>query len=79
MKFGAFFFGGVEMTDAGAGLPNSMDRRFDNAGCWKATLDSYGRSRGYMGSDGRPAAPGLVPTLEESMARFISDVVPLLS
>ena len=39
MKFGAFFFGGVEMTDAGAGLPNPMDRRFDNAACWKATLD----------------------------------------
>ena len=39
MRFGAFFFGGVEMRDAGAGLPNPMDRRFDNAACWKATLD----------------------------------------
>lgn len=39
MKVGAFFFGGVEMTDAGAGLPNPMDRRYDNAACWKATLD----------------------------------------
>ena len=39
MKFGAFFFGGVEMSDAGSGLPNPMDRRFDNAACWKATLD----------------------------------------
>ena len=39
MKFGAFFFGGVEMTDAGAGLPNPMDRRYDNAACWQATLD----------------------------------------
>ena len=39
MRFGAFFFGGVEMSDAGAGLPNPMDRRFDNAACWKATLD----------------------------------------
>ena len=39
MRFGAFFFGGVEMCDAGAGLPNPMDRRFDNAACWKATLD----------------------------------------
>ena len=38
MKIGAFFFGGVEMTDAGAGLPNPMDRRFDNAACWDATL-----------------------------------------
>ena len=39
MKIGAFFFGGVEMTDAGAGAPAPMDRRFDNASCWKATLD----------------------------------------
>ena len=27
MKLGAFFFGGVEMTDAGAGAPAPMDRR----------------------------------------------------
>ena len=38
MKLGAFFFGGVEMTDAGAGKPNPMDRRFNNAACWDATL-----------------------------------------
>jgi len=38
MKLGAFFFGGVEMTDAGAGLPNPMDRNYDNAACWDATL-----------------------------------------
>ena len=38
MKVGAFFFGGVEMPDAGAGLPNPMDRRYDNATCWDATL-----------------------------------------
>ena len=38
MRFGAFFFGGVEMSDAGAGAPNPMDRRFDNATCWAATL-----------------------------------------
>ncbi len=38
MKLGAFLFGGVEMTDAGAGLPNPMDRRYDNAHCWDATL-----------------------------------------
>ena len=38
MKLGAFFFGGVEMTDAGAGPPNPMDRSFDNAACWDATL-----------------------------------------
>ena len=38
MKVGAFFFGGVEMSDAGAGPPNPMDRRYDNAACWEATL-----------------------------------------
>lgn len=38
MKLGAFFFGGVEMDDAGAGLPAPMDRRFDNAACWDATV-----------------------------------------
>ena len=39
MKVGAFFFGGVEMSDAGAGLPNPMDRRYDNATCWAATMN----------------------------------------
>ena len=38
MKLGAFFFGGVEMSDAGAGAPSPMDRRFDNEACWSATL-----------------------------------------
>lgn len=33
---------------------------------WKF-LGPYGWSRGYMGPDGKPAAPGLIPTLEESM------------
>lgn len=37
MKLGAFFFGGVEMTDASGGAPDPMDRRFDNATCWDAT------------------------------------------
>ncbi len=39
IKLGAFLFGGVEMNDAGAGLPNPMDRRYSNEECWKATLD----------------------------------------
>ncbi|MGF1596965.1 MAG: LLM class flavin-dependent oxidoreductase [Acidimicrobiales bacterium] len=33
---------------------------------WKF-LGPYGWSRGYMGADGAPAAPGLIPTLEESL------------
>lgn len=33
---------------------------------WKF-LGPYGWSRGYMGEGGRPAAPGLIPTLEESL------------
>jgi alkanesulfonate monooxygenase SsuD/methylene tetrahydromethanopterin reductase-like flavin-dependent oxidoreductase (luciferase family) len=33
---------------------------------WKF-LGPYGWSRGYMGPDGRPVPPGLIPTLEESM------------
>jgi alkanesulfonate monooxygenase SsuD/methylene tetrahydromethanopterin reductase-like flavin-dependent oxidoreductase (luciferase family) len=33
---------------------------------WKF-LGPYGWSRGYMGPDGRPVQPGLIPTLEESM------------
>lgn len=34
---------------------------------WKF-LGPYGWSRGYLGPDGGPAAPGLIPTLEESVA-----------
>jgi alkanesulfonate monooxygenase SsuD/methylene tetrahydromethanopterin reductase-like flavin-dependent oxidoreductase (luciferase family) len=37
MKVGAFFFGGVEMSDAGAGAPAPMDRRFTNEQMWEAT------------------------------------------
>ncbi len=33
---------------------------------WKF-LGPYGWSRGYMGADGKPAPPGLIPTLEESL------------
>ena len=33
---------------------------------WKF-LGPYGWSRGYMGEDGRPAPPGLIPTLDESL------------
>lgn len=39
LKLGAFFFGGVEMSDAGGGPPAPTDRRFGNDQCWKATLD----------------------------------------
>jgi alkanesulfonate monooxygenase SsuD/methylene tetrahydromethanopterin reductase-like flavin-dependent oxidoreductase (luciferase family) len=42
MNYGAFFFGGVEMSDAGAGPPRPTDRRYDNATCWQATLDYIG-------------------------------------
>jgi alkanesulfonate monooxygenase SsuD/methylene tetrahydromethanopterin reductase-like flavin-dependent oxidoreductase (luciferase family) len=38
MKVGAFFFGGVEMDDAGAGSPSPMDRRYTNEQAWDATL-----------------------------------------
>ncbi len=33
---------------------------------WKF-LGPYGWSRGYMGADGKPAEPGLIPTLEDSL------------
>ncbi len=33
---------------------------------WKF-LGPYGWSRGYLGRDGQPSAPGLIPTLEESV------------
>ena len=33
---------------------------------WKF-LGPYGWSRGYMGEDGKPAKPGLIPTLQESV------------
>ncbi len=33
---------------------------------WKF-LGPYGWSRGYMGADGKPSQPGLIPTLEESV------------
>ena len=38
MKIGAFFFGGVEMSDQGAGGAAPMDRYYDNQTCWDATL-----------------------------------------
>ncbi|HQV58034.1 MAG TPA: LLM class flavin-dependent oxidoreductase, partial [Ilumatobacteraceae bacterium] len=33
---------------------------------WKF-LGPYGWSRGYMGPDGKPVAPGLIPTLDQSL------------
>ena len=38
-ELGAFFFGGVELDDAGAGPPAPMDRRISNEQVWKATTD----------------------------------------
>ncbi len=35
---------------------------------WKF-LGPYGWSKGYMGEDGKPAPPGLIPTLEQSVAQ----------
>ncbi len=37
---------------------------------WKF-LGPYGWSRGYMGKDGKPAAAGLIPTLEESVEQRV--------
>lgn len=37
MKVGAFFFGGVELSDAGAGPPDPADRRCSNEQMWRAT------------------------------------------
>ena len=37
---------------------------------WKF-LGPYGWSKGYMGPDGKPAKPGLIPTLEESIDQKI--------
>jgi alkanesulfonate monooxygenase SsuD/methylene tetrahydromethanopterin reductase-like flavin-dependent oxidoreductase (luciferase family) len=37
---------------------------------WKF-LGPYGWSKGYQGADGKPAPPGLIPTLEESMDQRI--------
>ncbi len=37
MRTGVFLFGGVEMDDAGAGLPAPMDRRYSKEEVWRAT------------------------------------------
>ena len=39
MKLGAFFFGGVELDDAGAGPPAATDRRSSNEQVWRSTTD----------------------------------------
>ena len=37
MRIGVFLFGGVELTDAGAGPPAPTDRRFDHKEIWRTT------------------------------------------
>jgi alkanesulfonate monooxygenase SsuD/methylene tetrahydromethanopterin reductase-like flavin-dependent oxidoreductase (luciferase family) len=37
---------------------------------WKF-LGPYGWSRGYLGPDGRPSPPGLIPTLEQSVEQRV--------
>ncbi len=37
MRVGVFMFGGVEMSEVGAGPPAAVDRRFDNETMWEAT------------------------------------------
>ena len=37
MRTGVFLFGGVEMPDAGAGVPAPTDRRYGNKEVWEAT------------------------------------------
>ena len=57
-ELGAFFFGGVEMDDAGAGPPAPMDRRFTNEQMWKATTD-------YVELGDRGRAPRLRLVLDD--------------
>ena len=51
---------------------------------WKF-LGPYGWSKGYIGKDGKPAKPGLIPTLEESIGQKVwavggpSDVAEAIS
>ena len=37
VRAGVFLFGGVEMDDAGPGLPIPTDRRYDHKEVWRAT------------------------------------------
>ncbi len=37
MRIGVFLFGGVEMSDVGAGPPAPTDRRYDSKAVWRAT------------------------------------------
>ena len=47
MRVGVFFFGGVEIDDAGAGPPAPMSRRYEQKDFWHAQerlLDMGGRA-----------------------------------
>jgi alkanesulfonate monooxygenase SsuD/methylene tetrahydromethanopterin reductase-like flavin-dependent oxidoreductase (luciferase family) len=56
-------------------VDDTHERAWDNARpghdeFWKF-LGPYGWSKGYMGPDGKPAPPGLIPTLEESVEQRV--------
>ncbi len=46
------------------------DARASHDEFWKF-LGPYGWSRGYMGDDGKPSPPGLIPTLEQSVEQRV--------
>jgi alkanesulfonate monooxygenase SsuD/methylene tetrahydromethanopterin reductase-like flavin-dependent oxidoreductase (luciferase family) len=62
--------GAKRMFVANIHIDDSHEKAWDTARAphdefWKF-LGPYGWSRGYMGEDGKPVPPGLIPTLEQS-------------